>query len=108
MNRLTRISATAASVLAGGMLLAPAALADVSCTITDNGARSHNRCTIKTSKKTISVQVNKATVKNNVTVISDTGGNKANNNTGGNVTVTSGDSNVTVNITNTLNSNSAP
>ena len=108
MNIVKRVGLATAGLLTTGALLAPAALADATCTITDNGVLSHNHCTIKTSKKTVRVQINNAKVKNSVTVISNTGGNKANGNTGGNVEVTSGDSSVNVTITNTVNSNSAP
>lgn len=108
-TRILRIGALATSIVAGGMLLAPASLAaDNTCTITDNGAFSSNRCRIKVVKKSATVQINNATVKNKVGVISNTGGNDANLNTGGGVTSNSGNSTVTVTITNTLNSNVAP
>ncbi len=107
--RLIRIGALATSIVAGGMLLAPASLAaDNTCTITDNGVRSRNRCRIKVVKKSATIQINAAKVRNKVGVISNTGGNEANNNTGGSVTSDSGNSTVTVTITNTLNSNVAP
>mgnify|MGYP001572270057 CR=1 FL=1 len=108
-SRLVRIGALATSIVAGGMLIAPASLAaDNTCIITDNGSRSRNYCRIKVVKKSTTVQINSAKVKNSVTVVSNTGGNKANNNTGGSVTVDSGNSTVTVEINNTLNSNAAP
>ncbi len=108
-TRILRIGALATSIVAGGMLLAPASLAaGNTCTITDNGAFSSNRCRIKVVKKSATVQINAAKVKNSVGVVSNTGGNDANGNTGGNVNVDSGNSTVTVKITNTLNSNVAP
>lgn len=74
--------------------------------ISDNGAGSVNKITIKSSCSTSVKQKNTANIENNVEVVSSTGGNTANKNTGGNVDVTSGSSNVTVNINNTANSNS--
>src|SRR3989344_4469431 len=109
MNRLTRISATAASVLAGGMLLAPAALADATCTISGNGAGSRNRCTITINEGRRphghwgTSQRNTATIKNKVVIISNTGGNDANRNTGGDVSIDTGDVTVDVSITNDVN-----
>lgn len=113
MNLVTRVSAAAAGILAGGMLLAPAALADATCTISGNGAGSRNRCNITVRsggghgcQATCSgqpKQVNKAKVKNTVVVISNTGGNKANKNTGGEVTIETGDSNVDISISNDVN-----
>lgn len=110
MNRLTRISAAAASILAGGMLLAPAALADATCTISGNGAGSRNRCTITINGVRRppghwgTSQRNTATIKNKVVIISNTGGNDANRNTGsGNVSIDTGDVTVDVSITNDVN-----
>ena len=109
MNILKRVGLATAGLLTTGALLAPASLAaDNTCRITDNGAFSHNRCRIKVVKKSATIQINAAKVKNNVGVISNTGGNDANGNTGGSVTSNSGNSTVTVTITNTLNSNAAP
>ena len=112
MNRLLiRIGATTAAAMAAGLFLAPVTLADDggnTCTITDNGAFSHNRCNIRVRRITKTTTINKATVKNVVVVSSDTGGNKANFNTGGNVDVTSGDSTVTVTITNNVNTPPSP
>lgn len=108
MNLVTRISAAAAGILAGGMLLAPAALADATCTISGNGAGSRNRCNITVrsgghGRSGQPKQVNKAKVKNTVVVISNTGGNQANKNTGGEVTIETGDSNVDISISNDVN-----
>ncbi|HEY4694913.1 MAG TPA: hypothetical protein VIH52_03045 [Candidatus Nanoarchaeia archaeon] len=112
MNKLiARVGATAGAALTAGMLLAPAALADDgnTCTITDNGAFSHNRCRIKVVNKSATVQINVARVKNRVITVSNTGGNKASFNTGdGDVSIDTGDSTVTVTITNNVNSNAAP
>ncbi len=108
MNKLiVRAGAAATAALTLGMLVAPSALAQ-DCTISDNGAFSHNRCNIRVVNKTVTKQTNNANIRNTVNVVSSTGGNKANFNTGGDVSVTSGDSSVTVNITNNVNSNSMP
>lgn len=115
MNLVTRVSAAAASVLAGGMLLAPAALADATCTVSGNGSDSTNRCTITVRSggshgcnATCSgqpKQINKAKVKNKVKVRQNTGGNTANGNTGGNVTIDTGNNTATITITNNVNNN---
>lgn len=108
-SRLIRISALATSIVAGGMLLAPASLASSNtCKITDNGAHSRNKCRIKVVRRSATIQINGAKVNNKVGVISNTGGNEANKNTGGNVTSNSGNSTVNVTITNNINSNTAP
>ena len=105
MNKLiVRAGAVAALATAATLFVAPLASA-ADCTIDSNGALSHNSCHV-TIKRTIHVsQTNNAHVTNKVTVVSNTGGNKANFNTGGDVSVTSGDSSVTVDITNTVNGN---
>ncbi len=114
MNRFTKISAAAAGILASGMLLAPAALADSTCTITGNGSGSTNRCTVTinngggcsttcSAHPKASKQVNKAKIKNKVIIRSNTGGNDANRNTGGDVSISSGNSNVDVSISNDVN-----
>lgn len=114
MNILKRVGFGAAGLMAAGAMMAPAALADVTCTISGNGANSHNRCNItvntggckKIKCASGSSQTNNASVSNTVTVSSSTGGNKANKNTGGDVSITTGDSNVDISITNNVNSNS--
>lgn len=114
MNKLMKIGTAAASIVATGMLLAPATLADTTCTISGNGANSHNRCTITTNggsrscrrlrcASSGSAQSNWANISNTVKVKSSTGGNDANANTGGDVSITTGDSNVNITITNTAN-----
>ncbi|MEK7559327.1 MAG: hypothetical protein AAB521_03405 [Patescibacteria group bacterium] len=93
--------------LLAGALLPGAAFADQTCTISDNGAFSHNRCRIKVVKKQTVIQSNVAVVTNGVIIVASTGGNSASFNTGGTTSITSGSSTVTVTITNTLNSNTA-
>lgn len=109
---IARIGATATALATTGLLLAPATMAEDSgtggsntCTITDNGAFSHNRCRIKVKNSSKIKQINNNTIKNNVKIKSNTGGNHASFNTGGDVTITSGDSSVTVTITNTTGGN---
>lgn len=114
MNKLLlKLGSATTGALMVGMLFAPAALADVSCTISGNGADSHNTCTV-TVKGGSSCHRHKcggggstniANVQNGVWVFSNTGGNTANKNTGGDVTIMSGDSNVNVTITNSVNNN---
>lgn len=116
MHFMKRIGLATAGLLTSGALLAPAALADATCTITDNGARSHNSCSIVVKNgsggnceesclpqepKT----VRRAKIRNKVRIYQNTGGNKANSNTGGNVTIESGNATATVTITNDVNNN---
>src|SRR5689334_15905858 len=95
-------------IATGALLLgafAPAAFADT-CTISGNGAFSHNKCKVVTVTKTGGTkQVNVADFSNHVSVHTSSGGNNASGNVGGDVTVTSGDSTVTVTITNAANLN---
>lgn len=76
-------------------------------TIDHNGDSSHNHIYAKNICSDKTIQKNKATIKNNVFTVSETGGNTANSNTGGSVDVTTGESSTTVIIENTANSNSA-
>jgi len=89
----------------GATLLPAAALADTSCEISGNGARSHNSCriTIRNSKRIR--QSNSSSITNRVKIWVSTGGNDANNNTGGDVSIISGDADVNVTITNEVNQN---
>jgi hypothetical protein len=116
MSLVKRVSAAAASVIASGMIIAPAALADATCTISGNGSDSTNRCTITITKvgggsgceNTCDgqpKQVNKAKVKNKVKIRQNTGGNTANRNTGGNVNIETGNNTADVTITNDVNTN---
>ena len=114
MNRfLMRIGAAVAGAATFGLVVVPSTLAagSLSCTISGNGAHSHNTCTIvsvsggRKHGGSGLTQINYANVSNGVFIYSSTGGNKANENTGGDVTVVSGDSNVNVSITNNLNAN---
>lgn len=114
MNRfLLRVGGATSALMMVGLLAVPASLA-ADCTISGNGARSHNTCTISNGGGSSchrhrcgggGGQSNSAVIFNGVTVHANTGGNEANKNTGGDVTVTSGNANVNVTITNTVNSN---
>ncbi len=116
MNIMKRVGLATAGLLTTGALLAPAALADVNCTISGNGAGSSNSCNIKVRRvghngckqnmcDSSGSATNNATVKNKVKVKQNTGGNRANSNTGGNVTIETGNNTATVTITNNVNSN---
>lgn len=113
MRFMKRIGLTAGSLLIAGSLAAPAALADVSCSISGNGADSRNSCNIRITRNggdpcdpcngTDSAQINRAKVKNKIRIRQNTGNNKANKNTGGNVTIETGNNTATVTITNDVN-----
>ena len=112
MHLMKRIGVTTVGLLTTGALLAPAALADEegtggsnTCTITDNGAFSSNRCRIRVRNSSTTVQINGSKIRNKVRVLSNTGGNHASFNTGGSVSVSSGNSTVNVSITNTTGGN---
>jgi hypothetical protein len=96
--------ATAAIVVSS---FATAALATVDVTISGNGADTNNTAKVETSNTTIVTQTNTANISNNVSVTSNTGGNKANSNTGGDVSVSTGNATSNVGISNTANSNAA-
>ncbi|OGE10623.1 hypothetical protein A3A60_02915 [Candidatus Curtissbacteria bacterium RIFCSPLOWO2_01_FULL_42_26] len=98
-------TALVAGSIIGATVLPAAALADTSCEISGNGARSHNTCriTIRHSKRIR--QSNSSSITNRVKIWISTGGNDANNNTGGDVSITTGDADVEVNITNEVNQN---
>ncbi len=80
---------------------------DTSVKIAGNGADSENTANVDVANKTSVVQANDADVRNNISVDSNTGGNKAGKNTGGDVDITTGDSDVTVDVTNAVNQNVA-
>ena len=69
--------------------------------------RGGNSIEIKKVCKTEVTQTNVSTIVNNVGVVTNTGGNKANGNTGGNVNVTSGNATSTVTINNVSGGNFA-
>ena len=102
------VSAVASSAFMLAVFAAPAAAADISCTIRGNGARSRNRCVIVVTRLAPPVDpsapANDFTATNNVVIGVTTGGNHANNNTGdGNVSVDPGNGTVNVTITNSVN-----
>lgn len=81
-------------------------IADPALSITGNGAFSWNTIFHKSSCSKSTVLSNTANFVNEVTTVSETGGNTSSNNTGGAVDVVTGDSAVTVTISNVANSNS--
>lgn len=90
-------SAIAGAALVGG-LLAPAAFADTTIEIANNGADSTNTVGVTSICSATMVQKNKTNVKTNVNVSGKTGGNTASGNTGGDVTIDTGDVTNTVTI----------
>lgn len=96
------LTASAISMLA----LVFAASSVMAATIGGNGSNSHNKILSNNSTYSSVSQLNVSSIGNNVSVSSNTGGNKANKNTGGNVTLMSGVTTTTVGITNLAGSNS--
>ena len=88
------------------LLVATPAFADVSIegTNSNTGKKSDNTVENTVKSSTNVEQTNSASITNNITVHSNSGGNKANGNTG-NGTVVSGDSSVDVAVSNTANTN---
>jgi len=87
--------------------LTPFAFADTTIQISGNGSSSDNTANVSFDQSTTVVQNNTANVSNNVDVDADTGDNDAEDNTGGDVSIETGDADVDVDVSNTLNSNSA-
>lgn len=89
-----------------GVFVAPAAVVYADDTVTqeniNTGALSLNKNKVKVEREGRTVKKTTAKVKNVVTGIATTGGNKAKHNTGGG-DVTSGDVDGTVDLTNTVN-----
>lgn len=100
-----------ATAFATGALIfnafATSAFAATTLEISGNGTHSDNTATVSVTNSNTVVQSNNADVTNKVNVDADTGGNKANDNTGGNVSIDTGNVSSTVDVTNTLNANSA-
>lgn len=80
---------------------------DTLLTIAGNGAGSQNIATVNNNSTLTSSQENTATIKTNITVKANTGGNKANNNSG-TVTVKTGDIHSTVTVDNAHINNNVP
>jgi len=80
---------------------------DLNVSISGNGADSKNDAKVKVTDNTLLLQTNNATVKNNVDVDTNTGGNTANKNTDADVEISTGDSSVEVDVTNKVNQNVA-
>ena len=107
MNKFQRSLATA---FAAGALLVNTVLpvfAETTIVISGNGTDSNNTVEAGFTQTTSVVQSNEADVENRVDANASTGGNEANDNTGGEVSIDTGDADVEVNVSNTLNHNSA-
>ena len=108
MNKLQKKVATA--IATGALIfnsLAVPAFADVTVVISGNGSDSDNDATVDVDQSTTVVQENQANISNDVDATADTGNNDANDNTGGDVTIETGDADVDVEVTNSVNSNTA-
>ena len=103
------IKRTVSAIAAGALLFSFVApvYAGSSIVISGNGNDSTNKVKVKSTKKVVVRQSNKAKVSNFVFAGASTGNNDANNHTGGNVTITTGDASASASVTNTFNSNIA-
>lgn len=100
--------ATAASTAALMMqMLAPAALADVDITISDNAQNSTNNAVVVQTNNVNVTQNNTDNITLNINSTASTGNNNASGNNGGNVTINTGSANSTVDVTVSGNSNNA-
>ena len=73
----------------------------------ENGADTTNTSTVDTVANNDTFQTNDALVENNMTFVSDSGGNTTDKNTAGDSEINSGDANVAANILNFANNNIA-
>ena len=80
-------------------LLAPAAMAATTITISDNGKKSNNNVSVNNTSNLTLTQTNSLSVGFNINSKASTGGNKANGNTGGDVSIDTGKAVSTVNLT---------
>ncbi len=98
-------SAIAGAAIFGSMMV-PAAFAENTITISNNGADSTNKVILNSSCTIGVAQTNVTSVGVNADVSANTGGNKASGNTGGDVTIDTGNatSAVTVDVTGSTNS----
>lgn len=108
-----RIGTAVASSALMFQMLAPAAFADTTVTISGNGDSSTNDVNVTNNNSSNITQNNSFTVELNITSEAKTGKNRANNNTGGNVDIFTGDATSTVNVTvaggdNTVNAQACP
>src|SRR3989344_2219435 len=107
---MTNLKKQIISVIAAGTLalqLATPAFASTTLQISGNGSNSDNTTNVTLTQTTTVVQENNAAVTNNVDADADTGKNDANDNTGGDVSIETGDAETNVDVSNTLNHNSA-
>ncbi|MBI2009728.1 MAG: hypothetical protein HYS86_00980 [Candidatus Chisholmbacteria bacterium] len=107
---MTKFQKKIVGALAGASILVstltPAVLA-ASYEISGNGRDSTSLIETDLERKVDVQQDNDADVKNDVTVYTNTGNNKANDNIGGNVSIDTGNTDVGVQISNNLNTNFA-
>ena len=87
---------TSAALVASSV--APAAFADTTAEITNNGSHSTNTIVTNNNCSVNVEQKNKTYVGVNANVPASTGGNQANDNTGGDVTITTGDATASAQI----------
>ena len=80
-------------------LLAPAAMAATTITISDNGKKSNNNVSVNNTSNLTLTQTNSLSVGLNINSKASTGGNKASGNTGGDVSIDTGKAVSTVNVT---------
>src|SRR3989304_10431022 len=81
------------------------AFAGVSCTISENGSDTDNKCSFTSSKDVDVHQNNEMDVDNGGDVHASTGGNKAEDNTGGDTSIDTGDADVDVKVETPGNTN---
>ncbi len=96
-NLKTKITAGLSAAAMFGAMVAPSAFADNTIVISGNGADSTNTASVVNTQSSSVEQKNYTNVETDISVSSNTGGNKANGNTGdGDVSIDTG------NITNTI------
>lgn len=99
-NLKMKITAGLSAVAIMGSVVTPAFAADTTVDISGNGSNSTNTVGVTNTKSTEIVQKNKTSVKTNLKITGNTGGNKANGNTGdGDVTIDTGDVDTAITIT---------
>ena len=96
----------ASALVLGAMILgltATPALAENNCTISGNGANSHNKCKQKVTNVSVTAKYQRVRLNNVVIAANISGLNSAIGNTGGQNNVNSGSSTTNTNITNNIN-----
>lgn len=98
MNYKARIAAGLTSAALIASMAAPAAFADTTVEIMNNGKKSDNTVNV-TKTNTVNVtQSNNLSVSLNINSKANSGGNKASDNTGGNVSINTGTASSTVGV----------